>query len=111
MATRQYRPSRLRRLAAPATAILFFSYFAFHAFHGEYGMVGRAQMEQRAAQLGETLDRLKVERVELEARTGLLRPHSLDQDLVDERARAVLSMVHPNDIVLMRGHAVALQNN
>ena len=31
----------------------------------------------------------------------LLRPSSLDQDMVDERARVQLSVVNPNEVVIM----------
>ncbi|WP_181705610.1 FtsB family cell division protein [Chthonobacter rhizosphaerae] len=103
MATRQYRPSKLRRLVLPSVTALFLGYFAYHAFHGEYGLVGRARLESRAEQLSGELARLKAQRATLETEVGLLRPGSLDQDMVDERARDSLAMVHPNDVVIMRG--------
>jgi cell division protein FtsB len=33
----------------------------------------------------------------------LLRPESLDPDMLEERARVLLNLAHPNDIVIMRG--------
>ena len=102
MTTRQHRPSRLRRFVLPAVTAVFLGYFAYHAFHGEYGIVGRAHLESQTAQLTGELDRLKSTREELETRVRLLRPGSLDQDMVDEEARAQLSMVHPNEVVIMR---------
>ena len=111
MTTRQHRPSLLRRLVLPAVTAAFLGYFAFHSFHGEYGMVGRARLDSRAVQLGAQLERLEAERAALEVRVALLRPRGLDQDMVDERARESLSMVHPNDVVLMRSHTAALQTN
>lgn len=103
MTTRQYRPSKLRRLVLPSITAVFLAYFAYHAFHGEYGLVGRARLESQAEQLAGELARLKDKRGVLETEVGLLRPGSLDQDMVDERARDSLAMVHPNDIVIMRG--------
>lgn len=108
MTTRQYRPSKLRRLILPAVTAAFLGYFAYHAFHGEYGLVGRARLESKAAQLQGELDRLTAQREEIERRVALLRPGSLDQDMVDERARETLAVVHPNDLVIMRRSNVAL---
>lgn len=111
MATRQYRPSALRRLVLPAVTAAFLGYFAYHAFHGEYGIVGRSRLESRASQLQADLERLTAQRAALETRVELLRADSLDQDMLDERARATLAMVHPNEVVIMRNRDVALQNN
>lgn len=111
MTTRQHRPSRLRRFVLPAVTAVFLGYFAYHAFHGEYGIVGRAHLESQTSQLTAELDRLKASREALETRVRLLRPGSLDQDMVDEEARAQLSMVHPNEVVIMRETHAAVQNN
>lgn len=111
MATRQHRPSRLRKLVLPALTIAFLGYFAYHSVHGEYGMVGRTRLENQTAQLEAELARLAAEKAELLEKVALLRPASLDQDMLDERARTSLSMVHPNEVVIMRGHDVAWQNN
>ncbi len=111
MITRQYRPSKVRRLVLPTLTAMFLGYFAYHAFHGEYGIVGRQRLENQTVQLESELAHLKTKRQEVETRVSLLRPGSLDQDMVDERARETLSMVHPNDLVIMRSHDVALQNN
>lgn len=111
MTTRQYRPSRLRRFVLPALTAVFLGYFAYHAFHGAFGIVGRTHLENQEQQLGQELSRLKEERAALENRVKLLRSSGLDQDMLDERARAQLSMVHPNEVVIIRGHEGAVQNN
>jgi cell division protein FtsB len=111
MTTRQHRPSKLRRFILPVVTIAFLGYFAYHSVHGEYGMVGRTRMETKTAQLKAELERLREQKAELLGRVALMRPSSLDQDMVDERARLSLSMVHPNEVVIMLDHQVALQNN
>jgi cell division protein FtsB len=111
MATRQHRPSRLRKLVLPAITAAFLGYFAYHAVHGEYGMVGRTHLETRTAELQAELARLKAQKSALLDKVMLLRSSSLDQDMVDERARISLSMVHPNDLVIMRDSRAAPQNN
>lgn len=101
MITRQYRPSWLRRLILPAVTTIFLGYFGYHAVNGEYGMVGRARFESRTQELNAELARLNAEKAALEAHVRLLRPSSLDQDMVDERARIQLSVVNPNEVVIM----------
>lgn len=100
MATRQYRPSKLKRLILPGLTALFLAYFTYHAFHGAYGLEGRAQLDARASQLSAELARLSAERENLETRVVMMRPASLDQDLTDERAREALNLVGANEMVI-----------
>lgn len=101
MITRQYRPSWLRRLILPAVTAVFIGYFGYHAVNGEYGMIGRARLENRARELDAEFERLRAEKQDLEDHVKLLRAASLDQDMVDEEARRQLSVVNPNEIVVM----------
>ena len=43
---------------------------------------------------------LAAERATLERRVALLRPESLDRDMLEERARAVLNLAHPDERVI-----------
>lgn len=43
-----------------------------------------------------------AERQELERRVALLRPESLDPDMIDERARASLNVVQPQELAILR---------
>ena len=38
----------------------------------------------------------------LERDVALLRPESLDPDMLDERARAILNLAHPDDLIMMK---------
>lgn len=72
---------------------------------GELGMVGRAMIERQVSELEEELTQLTAERQELVARVSLLRPESLDPDMLDERARLNLNLVHIDELVVLRpGH-------
>lgn len=104
-ATRQRKQSFLRRLITPAIAIAALGYFGFHAMNGELGMVGRALIERQVSELEQELATLAAERQHLVARVALLRPESLDPDMLDERARLNLNLVHANELVVLRpGH-------
>jgi cell division protein FtsB len=38
----------------------------------------------------------------LERDVALLRPESLDPDMLDERARAILNLAHSNDLIMLK---------
>jgi cell division protein FtsB len=106
-ATRQRKQSFLRRLITPVLAIAALGYFGFHAMNGELGVVGRAMIERQVAELEGELQLLVAERRELAARVSLLRPESLDPDMLDERARLYLNLVHPDELVVLKPQAMA----
>lgn len=78
---------------------LLISYFGFHAYSGSRGLKAQQDLAEQLATLSAELARLKAERGEWERRVALLRPESLDPDMLDERARAMLDYVHPRDLV------------
>lgn len=73
--------------------------------NGELGVVGRAMIERQVSELEAELSVLSAQRRELQARVSLLRPESLDPDMLDERARLNLNLVHSDELVVLRpGH-------
>lgn len=100
--TRQRKQSFIRRLIIPVMALSVLAYFGFHALNGELGLVGRARIEHQFDDLEKQLDDLIAERRALVAKVSLLRPESLNPDMVDERARLNLNLVHANELVILR---------
>jgi cell division protein FtsB len=98
--------TRLGRLLQGAAlylvAALLVGYFAFHAYHGNHGIVAKRAFETEAAALERERDALREQRVAWERRVALLRPESLDPDMVDELARRDLFFAHPRDLVVLR---------
>ncbi|MBO6755808.1 MAG: septum formation initiator family protein [Roseibium sp.] len=86
----------------PAAALAALAYFGFHALNGELGLVGRARIEHEVNKLETDLAKLVAERQELVSRVSLMRPESLDPDMVDERARLNLNMIHPQEVIILR---------
>jgi len=62
------------------------------------------QLEARIASLNTRLAEIRVTKSALEAKVTLLRPASIDPDMLDERARAAVNAVRKNDIVIYRTH-------
>jgi len=94
--------SFLKGLALYVIAALLVGYFAFHAYHGNLGIVASRAFEQEAMQLDRERNALRAERDGWERRIVLLKPESLDPDLVDELARRDLFFAHPSDLVVLR---------
>lgn len=76
-------------------------YFGFHAVNGNRGLLASQQMEDELRTSEKQLAALKRERSGLERRVKRLRPDSLDPDLIDELARDMLSMVEPDDVIIL----------
>jgi cell division protein FtsB len=102
MSTRQKRKSKLSRLIIPAVAISFFAYFGFHAVHGAYGLNAKMHLEHRAMELRAQLSEIVAEREALEKRVALLDNTTLERDMLDERARDLLNVARPDEIVIYR---------
>lgn len=82
------------------TAIVLGLYFTFAAVQGGYGLFNRVQVDAEIVTLRETRDDLAQELAELENLTRRLSDEFLDLDLLDERARDVMGLLRPDEIVI-----------
>lgn len=83
-------------------AAVLIGYFAFQGYNGQYGLLARRGFERQLAELNAERDELRTHREAIEAKVRLLSPERIDADLLDEEARALLNLVHPKDLVLLR---------
>ena len=60
----------------------------------------KQELEEQIAQLNDELAGLRAERARWERRVLLLRPGSIDPDMLDERARTLLNYADPRDLTL-----------
>jgi cell division protein FtsB len=100
MATRQHRKSLFAPLLVPLIAIGFMAYFAWHAWHGSFGVQARRELDLTADKLRLELAGLSAEKAAIERRVQLLRPQSLESDMLDERGRESLGFADPNDVAI-----------
>jgi cell division protein FtsB len=100
MSTRQRKQSKIRPLLLPFCCLLVLGYFAYHAVEGDYGLFALGKLEERVASLETELASLRAERERMETHVALMRPESLDRDMIDERAREALNMADAKDIVI-----------
>lgn len=100
MSTRQRKQSKFRPLLLPFFCLLIVGYFAYHAVEGDYGLFALGKLQDRVSSLEAELARVRGEREQMERRVALMRPESLDRDMIDERAREALNMADAKDLVI-----------
>jgi cell division protein FtsB len=101
MVSRRRARGILTALALYLVAGALIGYFGFHAFNGQRGLNARHQIDQQMAELTAELERLKTDRLQWDRKVSLLRPDRIDPDTLDEQARLLLNVAHPNDLVMM----------
>ena len=91
---------RARLVAGPVAGVSLFAYFAYHLVEGDRGLIAWRGLAERIRVAEAERDAAHAERVALEERVSLLRAGHLDRDMLDERARAVLNRIGPDERVI-----------
>lgn len=82
------------------TALVF--YFGYFAIYGNHGLVNWIRLNHEIDLKQADLDRIRAERLALEHRVRMLRPESVDPDLLEEQARARLGLSEPDEVVILK---------
>lgn len=92
---------QVRAAVAPCVFAALAGYFLWSATQGDRGLnaYGERKLALQAAQ--EDVGRAETERLVWERRVEALRAKNLDRDALDERARAMLNLSDPTDIIVM----------
>ena len=91
---------RLNQILGPLIALLIMIYFGYHIVQGERGLFSWMRLRQKIAESEHHLSVIQSEKETLERQVYLLRPDSLDQDMLEERARKILNWGHPGEVVI-----------
>lgn len=102
MSWARFIPKHGRRLAPHILAGLVALYFAFHIIQGDRGLIAFAQLERDIAAAESKLVTLHMVRQALEKQVDMMRSRHIDADLLDERAREILNLIRPDEIVIYR---------
>lgn len=98
------RRSGLRPRAIDMTIVTLVAaaslYFAHRGVQGGLGLRVGFTAAEETRRLEAELDALQQERLELEILTGRLGGETIDLDLLDERARAILGRARTDEIVV-----------
>lgn len=94
-----------QRLSLSAIIIVFLAvlaslYFAFAAVQGPSGLMRRIQLEAETETLMAERDALQAEVDSMKNLTHRLSDDYLDIDLLDERAREVLGLIRPDEVII-----------
>ena len=96
---------RLRAAVAPAVFLLLVAYFLWNATQGAHGLDASAARQRDLAAARAELAQAKLEAATWERRVDGLRSR-IDGDALDERARAMLNLSDPQDVIVpyAKGH-------
>lgn len=89
-----------RAVIAPAVFLGLAGYFGWNATQGARGSQVYAVRQEQLKMVEAELLRVTTERDVLERRVAGLRDQRLDPDTLDERARVILNVGDPSDIVM-----------
>lgn len=91
---------KIRDFVTPSLIALAIAYFAFYTLFGNRGLYRMFELEDELIVAQVQHEEAVQERITLQQNVTLLKPNSLDLDMVDQRAREVLGYAHPDDIVI-----------
>jgi cell division protein FtsB len=101
MSTRLKRPTIWRSLLVTVLLLAFQGYLGFNVVGGQFGIESQKQMRADIEDLKAQSATLQAEIDSYQHKASLFDPSSLDPDIVSERARALLQMAQPDDLVVM----------
>lgn len=93
---------RLRHVVGPLLGLGVMVYFVYHTIEGERGLLAWWQLNRDIRVAEATLAGLEHQRDTLDQHSRLLRPDHLDPDMLDERARAMANLGHPDEVVILQ---------
>jgi cell division protein FtsB len=92
---------RQAKLAAmPAFLLALTGIFAWQATQGDHGLIMREKRKVQLAQAEANLEAAKVERDSWQRKVAGLTPSHLDKDALDQRARELLNLADPGEVMV-----------
>ena len=95
------RHKRTGQMIASVIGACIVGYFLYHTVEGEHGLVAEMHLQNEVNAAQANLAKLRQEHEALDHRVRLMRPESLDPDLLDEQARKTLDYSKPNEIIVL----------
>ena len=93
---------RAKAIALPVLGACLVFYFAFHIVQGDRGLIALWQLHRQIEQAELALADVKARRAMLEHRVRLLSAEHLDDDMLDQRAREMLNLARPDELVIYK---------
>jgi cell division protein FtsB len=100
------QPATLKRatrgLGLPLVVMALVLYFGYFVVYGNHGLVNWIRLNHELGLKQAELDRIREERLALERRVRLMRPESVDPDLLEEQARARLGLSEHDEVLILK---------
>ena len=92
---------RARQVAPQFLSACVMLYFLYHAVQGDRGFLAWLSLTQELDHAQAVAAQVADDRAQLSERVGRLQPEHLDPDLLDERARALLNLARPDEVIVV----------
>jgi cell division protein FtsB len=93
---------RARFILGPVLGIALTGYFIYHLIEGDRGFLAWLRLTREIRAENASLEAVRAQREALDLKVSNLKPDHLDPDLLDERVRATLNLVAPDETVIMQ---------
>ena len=93
---------RAHFVLGPVIGIALTGYFFYNLVEGERGLLRWLSLTREIRAENTNLQTVRAQRQALDLKVSELKPNHLDPDLLDERVRATLNLVAPDEIVIMQ---------
>jgi len=80
-------------------------YFSYHLIAGPRGYLELKQLETQVSMETQKLEDLTKEREAVEKKVVMMRPGSIDRDLLEERARYILGYTSKEEYILLQNRS------
>lgn len=86
----------------PLLVMALVGYFSYFAVFGNHGLLRWSRLQAAVEAKQAELYRLQDERQSLYRRVSLLRPESVDDDMLEEQARSRLGLTEADEVVILK---------
>jgi cell division protein FtsB len=93
---------RAHFVVGPLIGLALTGYFFCSLIEGNHGLRRWFSLTREIRAANANLEAVRAQREALDLRVFDLKPDHLDPDLLDERVRATLNLVSPDEIVIMQ---------
>lgn len=101
MSKRSDHSKRVKQVLAPLIGAALVTYFAYHAVQGDRGLLAWWQLRQQMDAVEVELASVEQDRAFLEHKISLMRPESINLDMLDEQTRQVLAFAQPGEYIII----------
>ncbi len=86
----------------PLLVLALVGYFSYFAVFGNHGLLRWSRLQAAVEARQAELEKLSAERISLERRVSLMRPESVDDDMLEEQARSRLGLTEADEVVILK---------